>query len=280
MTDVSFGVAVSEEILGDGGSVPLQGGIDGAMRRSRALGFDSVEIHIREPRRIDGRSLQSLCDELDMTVAAIGTGLEYSLNGLTFTSDDSATRRQLRQRFFEHIDLAAPLSAVVFLGLCRGTAPDYASRAAYLNRLAQELIPIAEYAAGKGVILGFEPIVFYLTNLLNTTEETLEFLERPGLEGVQLLLDTHHMFIEDPDMASAFRQCAGRIAHVHISDSNRRYPLAGNVDFDEVARVLQEIGYSRAVSLEILPYPTGEEAARRGLQWMRRTWPRRSSTGA
>ncbi len=274
MADVSFGAAISEEVLGDGAPVLFQGGIEAGMRRCGALGFDSVEIHIREPRRFDAAKLEALSDELGMTVCAVGTGLEYSLSGLTFTSEDPAIRERVRQRFFEHIDLAAPLGAVVFLGLCRGTAPDFASRAAYLDRLAQELAPIAEYAAEKNVILGFEPIVFYLTNLLNTTEETLEFLERPGLASLQLLLDTHHMFIEDPDMEAAFRQCAGRIAHVHISDSNRRYPLAGNVDYDQVAQVLQDIGYDRAVSLEVLPYPSGEQAAERGLQWMRRMWGR------
>lgn len=272
MAQVSFGAAISEEVLGDGAPVLLQGGIESGMRRCSALGFDSVEIHIRDPRRFDVHHLQALCSELDMTIAAIGTGLEYSLGGLSFTAEEPEVRQQVRQRFFEHIDLAAPLSAVVFLGLCRGKAPDFASCPAYLDRLAQELVPIADYAAEKGVILGFEPIVFYLTNLLNTTEETLEFLERPGLGSLQLLLDTHHMFIEDPDMETAFRRCEGRIAHVHISDSNRRYPLAGNVDYGEVARVLQDMGYDRAVSLEVLPYPSGEQAAERGLQWMRRMW--------
>jgi sugar phosphate isomerase/epimerase len=156
--------------------------------------------------------------------------------------------------------------------LLRGKAPDYASREAYLDRLAEEFAPIASYAEKCGVILGLEPIVFYLTNLLNTTEETLEFLKRPGLETIQLLLDTHHMFIEDKDMFESFRMCKGRIAHIHISDSNRQYPGGGNVDYTKVGGVLKEIGYDKAVSLEVVPFPNGEQAALNGIEWMHSIW--------
>jgi D-psicose/D-tagatose/L-ribulose 3-epimerase len=117
-----------------------------------------------------------------------------------------------------------------------------------------------------------EPIAFYFTDLLNTTDETLDYLARPGLESIGLLLDTHHMFLEDKSMEKAFRKCAGRIKHIHISDSNRRYPGAGSVDYKVVSRSLDEIGYCGAVSLEILPAPSPDEAARRGMAWMHETW--------
>jgi sugar phosphate isomerase/epimerase len=73
-------------------------------------------------------------------------------------------------------------------------------------------------------------------------------------------------------MEASFQSCAGKITHVHLSDSNRRYPGAGNVDFSRVARALDAVGYSGAVSLESLPAPSGEEAARRGIAGMREIW--------
>ena len=73
-------------------------------------------------------------------------------------------------------------------------------------------------------------------------------------------------------MEASLRKCAGRITHFHLSDSNRRYPGAGNIDFGLVARTLDDIGYAGAVSLEILPIPSGDEAARRGMAWMRAAW--------
>lgn len=269
---VSYGLAVSQEPLGDGTPVLLQGGLDPAMRQAAAIGFDSVELHIREPQGLDVAALARSAERNNLRIAAIGTGLEYSLNGLSLTAPEKAVRAAMAARLREHIDLAQRFGAVVFLGLCRGKAPGDAERSAYLDRLAEELVPIAAYAAERHVVLGFEPIAFYLTNLINTTTEALEFLQRPGLETLALLLDTHHMFIEDRDMLESFRLCAGRIAHVHISDSNRRYPGGGNVDWARVGAVLQHIGYDKALSLEVLPYPSGEQAAQRGLEWMRSIW--------
>ena len=269
---VIFSLAISEEILGDGAPVLLQGSLVVSMEQAAQLGYDGVEIHIRNPVEFDGDALADTARRLGLVITAVGTGLEYSLGGLSFTSDDKEIRRQIAVRFRDHIDLAQKLDAVVFLGMCRGHSPNLALRKAYLDRLYQEVLPIAEYARRKGVILALEPIVFYLTNLLNTTEETLEFLERPGMEDIGLLLDTHHMFIEDIDMIKSFRMCRGRIAHIHISDSNRRYPGGGNIDFDAVGCILKEIEYDRTVSLEAVPNPSGEKAAQLALDWMKSVW--------
>ncbi len=271
---IQYGVAISEEELGDGASVLLQGGIEKGIIQASGMGFDCVELHIRNPKDLDPARILDTSARYGVGVAAIGTGLEFGLNGLNLSSEDPELRNRMSVRLCEHIDFAAHFGAVVFLGLIRGKCARYRDRSACLDRLAEELIPIASYAAGKNVVLAFEPIAFYYTTLLNTTAETLEFLRRPGLETIQLLLDTHHMYIEDKDMDASWRQCAGRIAHVHISDSNRQYPGSGNVDYARVAKSLDGIGYEAAVSLETLPYPSGEEAALRGLSWMRSVWGR------
>lgn len=269
---VSYGVAVSEEVLGERASVPLQGGIAEGMATAAALGFECVEIHIRNPVEFDPKALARLSAETGVRIAAIGTGLEYSLNGLTLTSDDPAVREKASRRMREHIDLAAHFGAVVFLGLIRGKCGSKARLPEYLDRLARQLAPLAEYAAEKGAPTGLEPVAYYFSDLLNTTAETLEFLDRSGLGGIGVLLDTHHIHLEDKDMEAAFLSCAGRITHVHLSDSNRRYPGAGNVDFRGVARALDGIGYAGAVSLEILPAPSGREAAQLGIAQMRELW--------
>jgi sugar phosphate isomerase/epimerase len=65
------------------------------------------------------------------------------------------------------------------------------------------------------------------------------------------------------------RAGAGKIAHVHLSDSNRRYPGSGKVDYAGMIKTLDELGYGGALSMEVLPYPSGEEAAKLGLAYMR-----------
>jgi hypothetical protein len=102
---------------------------------------------------------------------SIGVGNTTKLANQTLEKN---LRDKMAMSIKEFIDFVAQLNAVVFLGLCRGKAPDYAIRGEYLNRLVEELVPISAYSLKNGVILGFEPIVFYLTNLLNTTDILLK----------------------------------------------------------------------------------------------------------
>ncbi len=266
---VRYGLAVSEEHLGAAAPVLIQGGLGAAFRCAAAWGFETVEIHIRNPGKFDARTIAGAARSAGIEISAVGTGLEYSLNGLNLTSPDRKVRKRTSERFHEHIDLASEFGATVFVGLCRGTAPETDRREEYLDRFEKELVPLAVYASRRGVVLSLEPIAAYMTNLLNTTAETLSFLERPGLERVMLLLDTHHMFIEDGDMDETFALCGGRIAHLHISDSDRKFGVAGEINYDAVGASLKRIGYAKSVSLEVLPDPDGETAARKGLEWMR-----------
>jgi sugar phosphate isomerase/epimerase len=85
-------------------------------------------------------------------------------------------------------------------------------------------------------------------------------------------MDTYHMYYEDENIIEAFRKSSGRIEHVHISDSDRKFPGSGKIDFSAVGDCLLEMGYDKAVSLEIPPDPDGRTAASMGLDWMKRTW--------
>ena len=274
MRKVSYGIAISHEILGASAPVPFQGSIPEGMVKAADMGFDCVELHIRNPSDFDPKTLARSSKETGVRIAAIGTGLEYGLNGLSLTSDDSSVRAKAAERMREHIDLAAHFGAVVFFGLMRGKCGSRARLPEYLDRLAEQFAPLAAYADKMKVPTGLEPVAYYYSDLLNTTDETLDFLTRPGLESIGLLLDTHHIFLEDKSMEASLRKCAGKITHFHLSDSNRRYPGAGNVDFALAARTLADIGYAGAVSLEIVSAPSADEAAQEGLAWMRKTWGR------
>lgn len=269
---VQFCIAISEEILGDSAPVPIQGGLADAIGLASGWGFNTVEMHVRNPMELDVDAIARAAEEEGISVAAIGTGLEYTMNGLSLTSTDRRIRRLMQERYHEHIDLAARFGATVFLGLCRGIAPSIEQKGEYLERLTEELVPLAAYAGQRHVTLSLEPIMSGLTNLLNTTLETLEYLDQPGLETILILLDTYSMHHEDPEITESFRKCRGRIGHVHISDSDRKYPGSGSIDYTAVGDCLKEIGYDKAVSLEILPEPDGKTAAIRGLQWMRSVW--------
>ena len=130
-----------------------------------------------------------------------------------------------------------------------------------LQRLKASMTELDSYAGSRGVNIVFEPINRYENNFLCGMEEISRFIRASGLKHTGLLIDTFHMNIEEPDLLESIRICAPEIQYVHLADSNRRYPGAGHSDLRGVLETLKQIGYTGTLSAEILPWPTGEEAA-------------------
>ena len=58
------------------------------------------------------------------------------------------------------------------------------------------------------------------------------------------------MNMEEPDPLGALVRAAPRLAHVHLSDSNRGEPFAGHVDWAGVLAALERVGYDGDLALE------------------------------
>lgn len=270
MGQFNLGVAISEEVLGERSPVVFQSGVLEGMQEASDLGFGSVELHVRDPHSLDARTIRRHAQDLGLRVSAIGTGLENVLNGHCLTHDDPARRFDAREAMMRHIDFAAELDSVVIIGLIRGDAGQIARVPDKLKILADELRPLAAAAQEAGVATGLEPMAYYCSDMLNTARETTRFLEENDLGSMGIMLDTHHMFLQDPGAGQAILEVGPRLTHVHASDSNRRYPGAGNVDFHEVCQALTAIGYNGSLSLEVLPWPDPATAASRGLAELQR----------
>ena len=56
--------------------------------------------------------------------------------------------------------------------------------------------------------------------------------------------------------------------YIHLADSNRLAPGWGHLDFDEVFAALREIRFDGWASIEILPKPDPDTAARQAAQYV------------
>ncbi len=233
------------------------------------LGYDGVELAIRDPASIDVPMLQSTLLEGGLVVPAIGTGQAYGEDGLSFTAVEPSIRKTAISRVKNHIRLAAELDAVVILGLIRGVTPDGISQERTMDWLVEALTACARDAADHGVRLALEPINRYETDLINTIDQGLALRGRVGAVSLGLLPDTFHMNLEEVSIESSIRQAASRIFHFHVADSNRWYPGAGHLDFSNILSVLKDINYTGWVSAETLPHPDAMTAAEQGLAHLR-----------
>jgi sugar phosphate isomerase/epimerase len=235
-----------------------------------AMGYDGVELAIRDPRLLDADGLERALAEQRLAVPAIGTGQAWGEEGLSFTDADPGVRRAAIERIKSHLLLAARLHAVVILGLIRGVTPKGQSHAQSLAHLVDALRECAVAASAAGVRLALEPLNRYETDLIHTVAEGLELIDRVGADSFGLLLDTFHMNIEEPSIEDSIRAAGDRIFHFHVADSNRWHPGAGHLDFVRLLNALFATGYTGFVSGEFLPIPDAETAARRGIAHLRR----------
>lgn len=237
------------------------------------LGFDGVELAIRDPGHLDLDALAAAVERSGIAVPAVGTGQAYVEEGLCLTASEEPVRVRAIARLLAQISAARRLGALLIVGLIHGPIPPESTRALAEERLREGLGTIARAARTAGVRIVVEPINRYESNWLNTVEEVLDLLDRVGEDNVGVLPDTFHMNIEETDIQAALRLGGARVWHVHLADSNRRAPGWGHLDFAPVVQTLGEMAYSGFLSAEILPVPGALDAARQTIATLRRLVP-------
>jgi sugar phosphate isomerase/epimerase len=245
----------------------LRSGIENLAR----LGFDGVEVHIRDPKEVDIGLIRETASRCNLGVCAIGTGQSYVEDGLSLCHSDPQIRKQAVARLKDAIDFASDLGALVIIGLIRGrTTHSMSAHEAYVL-LDAGLSECLSLAAVKGVKIVIEPINRYETDMLNTVAETLNLISHIGSDNLGILLDTFHMNIEEPSIRESIVLAGEKIFHVHTADSNRWAPGFGHVDFSEVVAALREVGYEGYLSGEILPLPDVMTASKMTIQTLSAT---------
>jgi sugar phosphate isomerase/epimerase len=217
-------------------------------------GFEGVELNLNlDDERLLAR-IESALEKSELKLAAVGTGLLYAVDKLSFTDPDPSKRIETVSKVTKLIRFAAEHQAVVIVGLVRGTGSfESEENVTALRECLQACDAEASCCNGK---IALEAINRYETKSLNTAEHVARFIDDSGLKATGILLDTFHMNIEERSIESTIRSYVDRIAHFHIADSNRWPPGYGHLDIRGQLRILTELDYQGWVSAEALPRPS------------------------
>jgi 5-keto-L-gluconate epimerase len=248
----------------------FKGDLEANLSQIASLGYDGVELAIRDPKLVDLEMLELLVQTYNLRVPAIGTGQAWGEEGLSFTDPDPAIRRKAMERIKSHIPVASRFGALIIIGLIRGIVKPGVSADQAMDWLVEALRECSDAARLYGIRLALEPINRYETTLINNTGQGLELIQRVGAENFGLLLDTFHMNMEEPVMEESIRRCGRNIFHFHVADSNRWYPGAGHLDFKSILHELFTTGYRGWVSGEFIPMPNAAVAAEQSLAFLRK----------
>ena len=265
---MKLSVAIAGEEALDSAFVVWRG-FESSMRRAAEYGYDGVELALKHADEIQPERLRALLEQYHLEVSCISTGQVFADTGLYFTDPDPERRKEVARVFEGLIALAADFGGMVNLGRVRGRIEAGETEEQTRERFFETLRPVARLAGSCGVTLLIEPVNRYEINFINSVDEGAELLEAFGMDGVGLMPDVYHMNIEDDHIGKSLIRNSKYVNYIHLADSNRLAPGWGHLDFKEVFEALHEIHYGGWGSVEILPKPDPDQAARQAVDYLR-----------
>ena len=237
-------------------------------------GYDGIELQIQDPREYDGRELKKTLDAYGLGASAVTTGLAYTMEGLSMTHPDAGVRRAAVERLKRDLDLARDLDSQILIGYMRGRKSPGMSDEEFEDILTDSLGQVIEYGAQIQTPTVVEQINRNDGDVFNSTERTMQFLEKFHSDWLLYNADTYHMITEDPDIEAAILRALPKLVLFHVSDAGRMLPDDQHFDFRLAADVLNRVGYSRWVTIECRPLPDSATVTRQGIAYLKKIFGR------
>ena len=227
------------------------------MRKVRDLGYEGVELAVddtdlslnRSELSAKWRAIREDAESLGIKLPSVASGLYWRRN---FVTDPDAALEVVEAECIAANEVGAKVVLVV-----PGVAVPSIPYREHFGRVASALRRAASIAREYGVTIGLEPV---WNRLFPTPLEFKRLLDEVGEDNVALYFDVGNTLPHTlPE--HWIRELGGRIVQIHVKDFSieaLRFgpPGTGSVNWGEVRKALDEIGYSGWVVAEV---PWGKE---------------------
>ena len=223
-----------------------------------AHGVDAIEVCEFKLNRDDYRPQLRSIERTGLTVSSVQSTV-HSLfpDSLAPSPADPDDRiRHMKgaiERIAPYVPTGTPFVVIT------GAAPGGNTELVY-EKCLTAFAELAEFAAGHGVRMAYEPlnpVLFNTDTALWGLDQALELVRRVDHPELGICLDTWNIF-QTPDLHNVIRACGERIFLVQVSDWHRprsgadRISLGdGSIDNAAIIRTVREAGYARPFVLEI-----------------------------
>lgn len=257
------------------------------LAKLKQAGFDGVELPIFEG---DAAHFKKVRAELDKNGLAC-TAVTVATPEASPISPDAAVRKAAVERMKWVIEMCSILGVENLVGpyhsplaVFSGEPPTEAEK----GRAADVLRQAAEIAQAGKVKLCIEYLNRFECYFLTTAADAVALVQRVNHPNFRTMYDTFHAHIEEKNQASAIRQVAPVLGHVHISENDRGTPGTGQVAWDTAFKALREVRYDGWLVIEAfgraLPalaaatkvwrdlFPNAEQVYNNGLAFIKKKW--------
>ncbi len=220
-------------------------GCELAVKKAASYGMDFLEIALLDPPMVDTTHSRTILERYNMrSVCSLGLPQE-----VWPSHNPEAAIDFLKGALDKCASIGSEaLSGVTYGGI--GERSGLPPSKSELDNVAKALDASAAYAKSLGLLFGIEPVNRYETHLLNTASQAVAMIERIGAENMFVHLDTYHMNIEEKGIGKGIIDAREHLKYIHLSESDRGTPGAGNVDWNEVFATLKAINFKGGLAME------------------------------
>lgn len=237
-----------------------------ALAVAAKLGFDGVQVDLGDVVSMEKLDLQNRYEQLTrkyrIQVASLALG---KLSDAPYGSDPKG-----QALVDEAIDVAKSMNQrILLLAFFGPNGMDKSGNK--IDALVGRLKENAVKAEKNGIVLGIEGEA--------TAEQYRVLIDRVGSKAVQVYFDCVHAHVEGKDIYEEITSLGHRICEFHAKDYGNILFGTGKIDFRQVRRAMDKIGYHGWIQVEQWGEINGEktlgfqETHRRNLQYLRGIFP-------
>ena len=242
--------------------------LEASLRRLHEYGYTGVEWITTNPKTLDLSALDALLETYQLKPVAVNTGRLCGELHLTLSDPDPAVRNACIARTKEVLDFAAHWNVPINVGVLHGNYRDDVPRAQTEQWTIDALKELCAYVGHRPKAILIETVCYFYSNFLNTLDQAESLIRAVGSPAMGVMYDFVQMQIEERDALTAAKQWIDTCGHVHLAELSRRAPCSGSMDFGAILKTLRDAGYQGSYSVELLPRPDQDTAAKNAAQYL------------
>lgn len=255
--------------------------VEERIERIRDAGYDAVEFWhpegtwdgstVRFDRPKDARSLRETCRRLGVRLNDFSFhGWDGSLGGSPVRAETPDLYREQIRKMVSFAREAGCDKGIVLSGM----SDPALSRERMRSHLEEALAGAVAIAAASGVTLLLEPLntrVDHPGYYLDSSREGIEIVRSIRSPHLKLLFDVYHMQVMEGNLLATIEGNIDVIGHFHSAGVPGRAELfGGELDYPEIVRRLDALGYDGCFGLEYFPaLEDSAESLRRNREYLR-----------
>jgi hydroxypyruvate isomerase len=239
-----------------------------------AAGFKAVEMHW--PYQVPAAEMRSALSRSQVSMLGLNTPVGNAAAGDFGLGALLGREAEFQQALDQAVSYGHAIGAAAVHCMSGMVTPDAASAAE--RTLVANLTLAADKAAQADMTVLIEPINHRDKPgyFLHTIEQAASIIDQVGRRNVKIMFDCYHTQIMQGDLTRRLKDHLDLIGHVQIAAvPSRAEPDEGEIDYRDICRSLDRLGYSGWIGAEYKPRGRTED----GLGWLS-TWTQdRSSNG-